>query len=558
MKSREFRIIIERAVFRIAAVSLCLVVASCRDKKDEETDKPEPIGLVLSGGAGKGAYEVGVWQELHVAGLASRVTAISGTSIGAINAAIFATRPNDAERIWREKMVDVIGIKDIRLRQATADAIPVVVSGKRMLANSYAAAVNGYKALEAHEESKKWYKFPFKRDYQDKQSEHVESGLQHMGEVIKTNIPDFVSVVCDWMESNSVETTEYDSFHEGYVDASGLSDMLASCLPEVWPSNAPAVYATAVKKSIEKIPVTWYINAEPHERRVNMLRASAAVPYVEFGVSVKAFDPVEIDGSYYVDGFLADNTPIKPIIGCHPNIKTVIAVYLSSNQKLDKNKREANRLAASCAGVSLLEIIPSKDIEEYKSSITEDSVSYLIGLGRADTHAVLKSSGLVMPMAPVCVADVLLHGTVRNEVKVNLRYEKRWLKNVFKVEIPESLLDAVETRIVLMNGTNDVLEIGENIDKRTSVLDERERGLKIVTLTFSCRRKMLKDVDSVKFVFEHKYCPVEITYKLQLPMDVQQSNGDVLYVPERIKIAGDERSISDWANLRHNQGERRE
>ena len=40
-----------------------------------------PLGLVLSGGGAKGAYEVGVWQALHEAGIAGDVAAVSGTSI---------------------------------------------------------------------------------------------------------------------------------------------------------------------------------------------------------------------------------------------------------------------------------------------------------------------------------------------------------------------------------------------------------------------------------------------------------------------------------------------
>ncbi|SMG16114.1 patatin-like phospholipase family protein [Dethiosulfovibrio salsuginis] len=47
----------------------------------------ENVGLVLSGGGGKGAYEVGVWKALEE--LKIRPKAISGTSIGAINGALY-------------------------------------------------------------------------------------------------------------------------------------------------------------------------------------------------------------------------------------------------------------------------------------------------------------------------------------------------------------------------------------------------------------------------------------------------------------------------------------
>ncbi len=50
----------------------------------------QEIGLVLAGGGGKGAYEVGVWKAFYEYGLAQKVTAISGTSVGGLNGALFA------------------------------------------------------------------------------------------------------------------------------------------------------------------------------------------------------------------------------------------------------------------------------------------------------------------------------------------------------------------------------------------------------------------------------------------------------------------------------------
>ena len=52
--------------------------------------KDDSIGLVLSGGGAKGAFQAGVWKAMCELGLADRVSVISGTSAGAINAAAFA------------------------------------------------------------------------------------------------------------------------------------------------------------------------------------------------------------------------------------------------------------------------------------------------------------------------------------------------------------------------------------------------------------------------------------------------------------------------------------
>lgn len=48
------------------------------------------VGLVLSGGGGKGAYQIGVLKVLKENGLLEDVSAISGVSIGAVNAMLYA------------------------------------------------------------------------------------------------------------------------------------------------------------------------------------------------------------------------------------------------------------------------------------------------------------------------------------------------------------------------------------------------------------------------------------------------------------------------------------
>ena len=74
------------------------------------------IGVVLCGGGAKGAYHIGCWKALRAAGL-DRVRAISGSSVGAINAVFIASgRLDAAEHTWRTLRVrDVVGL---RLRSA--------------------------------------------------------------------------------------------------------------------------------------------------------------------------------------------------------------------------------------------------------------------------------------------------------------------------------------------------------------------------------------------------------------------------------------------------------
>lgn len=61
------------------------------------------IGLVLAGGGGKGAYELGVWKALRELNLTKYISVFSGTSIGAFNSVLFAMDEMEkAEKLWEE------------------------------------------------------------------------------------------------------------------------------------------------------------------------------------------------------------------------------------------------------------------------------------------------------------------------------------------------------------------------------------------------------------------------------------------------------------------------
>lgn len=59
-------------------------------------------GLVLAGGGGKGAYQVGVFRALREYGIDNYITAVSGVSVGALNLVLFAYNDQDmAEYVWK-------------------------------------------------------------------------------------------------------------------------------------------------------------------------------------------------------------------------------------------------------------------------------------------------------------------------------------------------------------------------------------------------------------------------------------------------------------------------
>lgn len=87
------------------------------------------IGLVLSGGGGKGAYELGVWLALEKLGLTPYIKVFSGTSIGGINAALFAQGDLDAAfGMWQEVTIDkLIPVSKLKLLRK---GIGVAIGGK--------------------------------------------------------------------------------------------------------------------------------------------------------------------------------------------------------------------------------------------------------------------------------------------------------------------------------------------------------------------------------------------------------------------------------------------
>ena len=68
------------------------------------------LGLCLSGGGARGAYQIGAVQALEDLGIYKHVSMISGASIGAANAAILSTNPIEvAKNLWFNIPKDPMG-----------------------------------------------------------------------------------------------------------------------------------------------------------------------------------------------------------------------------------------------------------------------------------------------------------------------------------------------------------------------------------------------------------------------------------------------------------------
>jgi len=74
--------------------------------KGKPVKRPEKFGVVLAGGGGKGAYEIGALAALKEIGVLKDVVAVSGNSIGSVNLSFIASDTLDeAKELWENIQV---------------------------------------------------------------------------------------------------------------------------------------------------------------------------------------------------------------------------------------------------------------------------------------------------------------------------------------------------------------------------------------------------------------------------------------------------------------------
>lgn len=89
------------------------------------------VGLVLAGGGGKGAYQIGVWKALKEFGVDKNISTVSGASVGALNAILFAQGEYKiAEDVWLNISSDDILNVDI---EKLAGHLPNRLKSKKVI-----------------------------------------------------------------------------------------------------------------------------------------------------------------------------------------------------------------------------------------------------------------------------------------------------------------------------------------------------------------------------------------------------------------------------------------
>lgn len=256
-------------------------------------DEERPLGIVLSGGGARGAFQAGVWKALcaHPRGLLEAPKIISGTSAGAINAMLIASHKSPDEII--EFWLDLARSPPVRANEQFFASLGRVISEillkepLRGLARQGREARKAFSTLLRH----KWYS-----------PSGIEASLL---EHILTARFDTVSRILDGVRSTHLFNTD------------DLGRRLKAAVGgDVLPKSDFRLAINCVDARTGQ--VVRVVNYHPESRTsskhyryfdeipVDLILASASIPLV--------FNPVKYDNMTLWDGGLLVNSPMAPAI----------------------------------------------------------------------------------------------------------------------------------------------------------------------------------------------------------------------------------------------------
>ena len=259
------------------------------------------IGLVFSGGGGKGPYQLGVWRYLRETGIEKRIGVVSGTSIGALNAALFVSGELDTvENLWRNiSPSDILTPKKITAKNISSwfsvgiGALTLAVAPLiDPLGLTGAAGLMGLSHSATTLFASQGSVFT-----QDGMKYQIDNGLEYE-KLIAADIPCY-----------------------------------ATCLNIGIPKHKPYAQRFDLRRF-------------PEEDVKKILMASAAIPGV--------YEPVEFGGEKYCDGgftSFGDNVPVKPAYD--EGMDKILVIHLSSDEPTD---------ASIYPDSEIIDILPSVDL----------------------------------------------------------------------------------------------------------------------------------------------------------------------------------------------------
>ena len=223
-------------------------------KETPDVEIKDGYGLVLGGGGGRGSYEIGVWKALEEYRDVLDIKAVSGSSVGALNAALYACGDLDkATRMWYD------------------------ITNDRILSNKDIDEDNRNKWFESIKDKLMTIDNPV-----------IQSAIECIG----------LDAVAKGMK-----------IKDGFFSREGLMDILEnSPVLDGVSKSGMSCYATCLNVEGKPTPERFQLSGMEPKEIERILLASSAIPVI--------FPMETIDKTKYYDGgfFLGgDNVPVQPL-----------------------------------------------------------------------------------------------------------------------------------------------------------------------------------------------------------------------------------------------------
>lgn len=232
-------------------------------------------GLVLAGGGGKGAYEIGAWKAIRERKDLT-ISAVSGTSVGALNAALFATGDYEkAHSIWE--------------RQVNED---VILTSKALKDKEFLLELESM----VHENREWIIKMQGKTELPNALLRNFARKKEIL-HILKNQFGNSLSM--------SMALLMVSLANRGLFTREGLSRIICQnqILPHVSKSKIPCF--AACYNIMNRSSEYFLLQKHPQEEMLKILLASSALPFI--------FPPEVIGGAKYWDGGVKDNVPVRPL-----------------------------------------------------------------------------------------------------------------------------------------------------------------------------------------------------------------------------------------------------
>ena len=284
------------------------------EEQQRRGGNPNKYGIVLSGGGGKGAFEVGVWRYLNEQKYDRLLDGVSGASVGALNSLLLVNGDLEkAVKLWSTVMqADMLPLN----LDMISTFFTFVPFGTLPLVTNFAAS-----QVVSHLKPKK--DIPLKSG---------GSGIMSQWGLAQR--------IDKWIDWPRVQ-------HSGMTAFCSLSDFALFSKSDY---SGDLLDVFRVKKQPEY--VCWS-NMEPQIIK-ELILASAALPVIYGSKKVRGHD--------FHDGGIQDNVPIRPLISM--GYSEIIVVHLlKPGPEADKEWERSTR-GLDLSGVHIYHVYPEDDFQD--------------------------------------------------------------------------------------------------------------------------------------------------------------------------------------------------